>query len=148
MTRLPAGKMLSHAPTLWAALLFFIMQVGILLLFLGRTREVLRSDTLLAIAPDFYSHVSNFSISCLLYSGIGYVWLMAGARAKPILLLGLTLALCNLVYEFFIPILNTPDPVDAWYGLAGTALGALVLLLIGRFGLVPMPPSRAAKPEA
>lgn len=147
MSRSVAPKAISYAPTLWAALLFLVMLAGNLLLFMGRTREGLRSDTLLAFDPMFYSHVSNFSISYLLYSCIGYAWLMMGARARLILLLGLVLALCNLVYEFFIPVLNTPDPIDAWYGLAGTTLGAVVLMLIGRFGMVLMPPSGAAKPE-
>lgn len=148
MSRSQVPKAISHAPALWAALLFIVMLIGNLLLLVGRTREGMRSDFLLGIAPTFYSHVSNFSISYLLYSSIGYAWLMMGARARPILLLGLVLVLCNLVYEFFIPVLNTPDPIDAWYGVAGTVLGAVVLMLIGRFGMVLMPPSGAAKPES
>ena len=94
---------------------------------------------ILEAAPDFYTHVSNFAISYLLYAAIGYQWLMAGATMKPIVWLGFAILLGNFVYESFIPFINTPDPMDAIYGLVGTALGFLVLWVIDRHGLIANP---------
>jgi len=91
--------------------------------------------------PDFYSHVSNLSISYMLYTGVGYLWLALGVPMRAIAWLGLALAAANLVYETLIPILNTPDPVDALYGLAGIVLGASLLIAIDRYGLRPVPES-------
>ena len=91
--------------------------------------------------PDFYSHVSNLSISYMLYAGVGYLWLAFGVPMRLIGLFGLALAACNLVVERAIPVLNTPDPVDALYGLIGIALGAVLLVAIDRRGMRPSPAS-------
>jgi len=72
------------------------------------------------IWPGFYQNISNFLLSYLLYTGIGFFWLMAGISTKHILYLGLTLIALNLIYELFIPVLNTPDIVDAWFGIVGS----------------------------
>lgn len=128
-----------RVPRIWAAVLFFVLLAVHFLLFMGRTRPALRSDTLLVIAPGFYTHVSNYALSFVLFAGIGYMWLALGVRARYIALLGLAIALCNVVYELFVPILNTTDPVDALYGLVGTAVGGAVLLVIGRYGMIANP---------
>lgn len=47
------------------------------------------------------------------------------------------LILANVIYELFIPLINTRDIVDMWYGIAGTVIGGMIVLLIARFGLVP-----------
>ena len=126
-------------PKPFAAIAFLVLMLLAIMLFLGRRTELFRSEALLAVAPAFYTHVSNFSISYLLAAGIGYGWLMLGVRIAALLWLALAVALANIVYESFIPILNTPDPMDAWFGLAGTALAALVLWAIARHGLVANP---------
>ena len=134
--KLPTNKRL---PRLWAAISYLLLLALVFLLFMGRNMEALRSGLILEVAPDFYTHVSNFAISYLLYVAIGYQWLMAGTTLKPIIWLGLAILLCNFIYEIFIPFINTPDPMDAIYGLVGTMLGFLVLWVIDRHGLVPNP---------
>ena len=134
--KLPTYK---RVPKLWAAICYLVLLAVVLLLFLGRSVEALRSGLILEAAPDFYTHVSNFAISYLLYAAIGYQWLMAGATMKPIVWLGFAILLGNFVYESFIPFINTPDPMDAIYGLVGTALGFLVLWVIDRHGLIANP---------
>lgn len=123
-------------PRLWAAIGYLLALAAVFLLFLGRSVEALRVQPILDIVPDFYTHVSNFSISYLLYTAAGYQWLMMGIKMKPILWLGMAILLCNLVYENFISFINTPDAMDALYGLAGTAWGLLVLWGLERHGLL------------
>lgn len=141
--KLPTYK---RVPKLWAAIGYLVLLAVVLLLFLGRSVEALRLAAILAMAPDFYTHVSNFAISYLLYTAIGYQWLMAGATMKPIVWLGFAILLCNFVYESFIPFINTPDPMDAIYGLVGTALGFLVLWVMDRHGLIANPALEKSTP--
>ena len=126
-------------PTLRASIGFLVLLAAVFLLFLGRSMEALRPASILDVVPDFYTHVSNFSISCLLCMAIGYQWLMMGATIKPVAWLGLAIVAANFIYEYFIPFINTPDPVDAMYGLIGTLLGFSALWAIDRSGLVPNP---------
>ena len=128
-----------RVPKVWAAIAFIVLLAVVFLLFLGRRVEVLRPGFIVEVSPDFYTHVSNFAISYILYVAIGYQWLMAGASMKPIAWLGLAILLGNFVYESFIPFINTPDPTDAIYGLVGTALGFFVLWVISRHGLIANP---------
>lgn len=134
-------KAIRRIPALWASLCHLALLGVAMALFMGRTKTALRSDTILDIAPTFYSHVSNLGIAYLLCAGIGYAWLMMGVRRSHVLLFCLAVGVCNVVYEWWLPILNTRDPMDAWYGLAGTAAAALVLGLIDRFGMGPVPGS-------
>ena len=78
-------------------------------------------------------HITNFSFTvviCLL-AGIYMV-----AQKKRIILLCCIMAVLNLVCETVISgAFNTPDMVDAVFGIAGAAIALLILLLTNRFGL-------------
>ncbi len=50
-------------------------------LFAGRKPGFFRSETIIALVPDFYSHVSNFSLSFLLYAGAGFAALLGDVLA-------------------------------------------------------------------
>ena len=128
-------KGLKYVPKHLASLSFFLLYGGVFILFLGRKTESLRFDFLLQQIPTFYQHVLNFALSYFLYAGIGYFWLMMDVKFKYIIFFGIALLLANLVYELFIPILNTPDIVDAYFGFAGTFLGFVFLFLVHRYGL-------------
>jgi hypothetical protein len=132
---------LKRIPRLWAAVLHLAALALAGALFAGRRLAAFRWEPVLDRVPDFYSHVSNLSISYMLYTGVGYLWLALGVPMRAIAWLGLALAAANLLYETLIPILNTPDPVDALYGLAGIVLGASLLIAIDRYGLRPVPES-------
>ncbi len=134
---------LRRVPRPWAALAYLAMLVAVMAVFMGRKWEALQADALLALAPGFYSHASNLCIAYLLYTGIGYPFLMAGGRLRVLAWGGAALVAVNLAYEAFIPVLNTRDPIDALYGVAGTACGLLVLWALDRRGLVPAPASAA-----
>lgn len=128
-------KSLKFVPKLWATLLYFLGMVFAFYLFYGRKSEAVRFKFLTDNWPEFYQNISNFSLSYILYTGIGFIWLMMAVKFKYVVGLGLFLIASNLIYEFFIPVLNTPDAVDAWFGVAGSVLGFFVLLIIEKFGL-------------
>ncbi|MDN3724964.1 hypothetical protein QRD02_11260 [Aequorivita sp. SDUM287046] len=132
-------KSLKYLPKAITSLSFLIFLLAIFFLFQGRKHEYFRIANIDAYLPDFYTHISNFSISCLLYAGIGYFWLMAGLRFKYIIGLGIAVLASNFIYEMFIGILNTPDIIDAYYGAVGTAFAFLFLLITWKYGLKPNP---------
>src|SRR5690554_4457879 len=113
-------KNLKYVPKHTTSLLFFLLLGFVLILFSGRKSNFFKSDYILEILPGFYQHISNFSISYLLYAGIGYFWLLMGLKFQYIIFLGIAILAANFIYELFIPILNTTDIVDAYFGFAGT----------------------------
>ena len=117
------------------ALLFLLFLVANYLLFAGRRSSTLQSGWILDHLPGFYHHVANFSISCILYAGIGYAWLLSGTKVKSIIIFGIVIIAANFIYELVISTLNTRDLISAFYGLAGTVVGCIFLLLIRKFGL-------------
>jgi hypothetical protein len=134
---------LRRAPKPWAALVHAALLGVSLLLLLGRKPGRFRLDSILRYVPDFYLHVSNASISCLLYLGVGYLWLMLGVPMTRVALVGVVLLAGSIAYELLLPILNTRDILDAWYGAAGVLCGFALLWIIDRWGMVPLPTDNA-----
>lgn len=132
-------KNLKYVPKLIVILSYFILLGCVVILFWGRTKSFLRIDSLQDLFPDFYQHISNFSISYLLLSGIGFMWLLLGVKFKYITWLAIFISISNFVYELWISILNTPDIVDACYGLSGTVLAFLFLFITKNYGLKANP---------
>lgn len=132
-------KNFKFLPKVSAALSHLILLLAVVILFFGRTKPFLRIDVLLKVFPDFYQHVSNFSISFLILAGVGFMWVMLALSFKYITLLTLLILLSNFIYELWIPVLNTPDIIDAYYGMAGSLLAFIWLLLIKSFGLKANP---------
>src|SRR5690606_7373380 len=117
--------------------LFFILYGAVAILFLGRKSGTFRLNFILEQMPDFYLHISNFALSYLFFAGVGYFWLMMGVRFRYIVVFGIALLLANLIYELYIPLLNTPDIVDAYFGFTGILLGFLFLYYVYKYGLNP-----------
>ncbi len=116
-------KILKYIPKISTAILFLVLLILTYLLFSGRKSETLKVNWILHYFPDFYLHVSNFCISYILYSSIGYFWLLLGVSCRYIIGLGILFLLANFIYELWIPIINTRDIIDAWYGVTGTLIG-------------------------
>ncbi len=121
-------------PKIVAAILHLLLILAVLFLFLGRNVEALQQPFLMESMPGFYSHVSNFTISYLLLANFGYVGLLAGARLRVVLASCVVMMLANLIYEWWIPFINTRDLVDAWYGIAGCVLALLFSFLFQAVG--------------
>ena len=124
-----------YYPKLVVSLSNIALIIIALILMFGRTRENLKISTVLDLLPDFYQHISNFSLSYLLVAGSGFLWLLLGINFNSIIRLGIAVLLGNFVYELWIPILNTPDIIDAYYGFWGTFLGCVFLLITKKYGL-------------
>jgi hypothetical protein len=128
-------KSIKYIPKFIVPLIFLLLLVIAVMLFFGRTKPYLRVGFLQANFTDFYQHISNFSISYLLVSGIGFMWLMLGVKFRFILLLAGAILLGNLIYELWIPVLNTPDVIDAIYGMVGTLVATFFLYIVSKHGL-------------
>ena len=132
------SNVIKYSPTLPAAIAYLLLFVVVMLLFFGRKTTSLRPNFVLDLWPDFYFHVSNLSISYLMLSGIGFIWILMGIPARFLIIYSVLLICFNFIYELWIRVLNTPDIIDAYYGVFGTILGLCFLLLTKRFGLVPL----------
>lgn len=126
---------IKFVPTWLTTALFFVLFGIVIFLFQGRKHGWARFDFILEKIPGFYSHISNFTISYLLYAGIAYFWLMIGVPFRFVILFGVLLLAANFIYELFIPVLNTPDIVDAYFGAVGTLVAFLFLSYVQFFGL-------------
>ena len=131
-------------PALWAALLHLLLFAGVFVLFLGRKPGVFRSQAIIDLVPGFYTHVFNFALSYLLLAGIGFLWVMMGVALRHVAWAALALVVANVAYEWLLPLVNTRDPVDAAYGIAGTLCAFAWLWIIIRFGLTPNPKAEDA----
>ena len=84
---------------------------------------------------EITSHISNFSLSFLFYLAIGFMWILQGVSFKKVILLGGLLVVGNLLCETVMGFMNTPDIMDAIYGLAGTVVGFVFLAVTKKYGL-------------
>ena len=82
------------------------------------------------------SHITNFTLSLLLCTFIGYLLLSAGKKYISNAAIGILLIIANFIYELLLPVLNTRDVVDALYGLAGVTVSLIYLFVISRYGFV------------
>lgn len=126
---------LKFLPKIGLAITYPVLLIIGLVLFFGRNLENWRFDFLLNAMPDFYDHVSNFSISLLIYITIGYTGLLLGLKLKHLLIVGGFIVLVNFMVEFFMSFLNTPDMVDAVYGLFGVFFGLVFIWAGKKYGL-------------
>ena len=124
----------TKTPKIWAALYILIL-IGInYLLFFGRNYDSLKCPYFQKISPSFYSHISNFSISFIFVLIIGYLWILQGIAFKKIIIMAAVIVVLNFSYELFLPLINTKDLVDAYFGMAGSLLATILLLPIAIFG--------------
>lgn len=136
-----AASPIRHRPSPTALFTHLLLLAGAFALVMGRTPGAFRMERLAEALPGVYGHVSNFSLSFLLYAGIGFMWLMTGVAPRAFAWAALALIAANLVYELLLPVLNTRDPIDAAYGLVGSLLAWLWIGLVRRFGLRAVPVS-------
>lgn len=89
------------------------------------------------ILPDFILlHITNFSLSLMLMLAFGFTVLVFGGKMIVVRLVGLLIIAFNLIYEVLLPILNTPDIVDALLGLCGVTTAFTFLYMLNKKGLI------------
>ena len=105
------------------------------MLMLCRWLNHIGSD--IKLLPDFLlAHITNFALCMMLLLVFGFVVLIVGGKIKIITITALLLAILSVVYECFIPILNTPDIWDAIFSVVGIAVAFLYLVMLKKHGLV------------
>ena len=86
------------------------------------------------ITEEINSHITNFTLSLIICTLIGYLLLCFNKKYKTIIILGIILISTNLLYETLLPFLNTIDFIDALYGIIGVILSMIYLYIIDKKG--------------
>ena len=94
------------------------------------------NEDVYVISVVINSHITNFTLSLMMCTLIGYLLLLAGKKYVSTIMLGILLIVVNFIYEIFLPILNTTDIIDALYGLAGVVISLVYLYFIDRYGFI------------
>lgn len=89
------------------------------------------------LLPDFLlDHLTNFALCMLLLLIFGITVLSFGGKLRSITAAALIMSVLNIVYECFLPILNTPDIPDAVFGVIGVAVAYVFLIMLRKNGLI------------
>ena len=89
------------------------------------------------LLPGFLlDHITNFALCMLLLLIFGMTVLSSGGKLRSITAAALVMSVLNIVYECFIPILNTPDILDAMFGVVGVAIAYVFLIMLRKNGLI------------
>ena len=128
-------KQLKYIPKIWSTILYFILVGVVLIVFAARKFDSLRFDILNNLFPDYYQHISNFSISFMLILVSGYTAVLVNKSLKVTYIYALILIAVNVIYELFLPFINTMDIIDAYYGIVGSLMPFLYLIPYQRHGV-------------
>ena len=89
------------------------------------------------LLPDFLlDHINNFALCMLLMLIFGITVLSFDGKFRGITAAALVMSVLNIGYECFIPIRNTPDILDAVFGVIGVAIAYVFLILLRKNGLI------------
>ena len=92
------------------------------------------NENVFVITKEINSHITNFNISLMLCTLIGYLLLYYRKKYWIIVIVGLVLISINLIYETIFPFINTVDLIDAVYGVVGVIISLIYLLFINKKG--------------
>ena len=117
--------------------LILYLSICVVCLFFVICRWISTINPSLTILPEIIDiHVTNFSLSLMLSIFTGFTVLISGGKMKIIRIISIIIVFINLVYAVFVPILNTPDFVDALAGIIGVVISYLYLSRLNRNGLI------------
>ena len=92
------------------------------------------NENVFVITKEINSHITNFTISLMLCTLIGYLLLCYRKKYWIIVIVGLVLISINLIYETIFQFINTVDLIDAVYGVVGVIISLIYLLFINKKG--------------
>lgn len=81
------------------------------------------------------SHVSNFAITSMMVAEMSFIMALQGAPFKLVIWLGVIAVVLNFVVELFVSMLNTPDTIDAFYGVTGVVVTVMLMRLFYMLGV-------------
>ena len=126
--------MLKSKQKLWVTISLLAVYILCFALVAVRWMNIFNKN-IYVINESVNSHITNFTLSVLLCILIGYFLLLAGKKYRFTFIIGCLLIVSNFIYEMFLPVLNTTDIVDAWYGLVGVVMSLVYLYFVGKYGL-------------
>ena len=94
------------------------------------------NEDVYVISVAINSHITNFTLSLMTCTLIGYLLLLAGKKYVSTIMAGILLTVVNFIYEIFLSILNTTDIIDALYGLVGVVISLVYLYFIDKYGFI------------
>ena len=94
------------------------------------------NEDIYVISVEINSHITNFTLSLMMCTLIGYLLLLVGKKYVSTIMVGTMLTVVNFIYEIFLPILNTTDIIDALYGLVGVVISLVYLYFIYKYGFI------------
>ena len=80
------------------------------------------------------SHITNFNISLMLCTLIGYLLLCYKKKYIHTIIIGILIICVNLIFETLLPFINTIDFIDAIYGIIGVVISLVYLYFIDKKG--------------
>ncbi len=112
-----------------------VIFIFLLCFILGIIRWInIFNENVFVITKEINSHITNFTISLMLCTLIGYLLLCYRKKYWIIVIVGLVLISINLIYETIFPFINTVDLIDAVYGVVGVIISLIYLLFINKKG--------------
>ena len=112
-----------------------VVFIFLLCFILGIIRWInIFNENVFVITKEINSHITNFNISLMLCTLIGYLLLCYRKKYWIIVIVGLVLISINLIYETIFPFINTVDLIDAVYGAVGVIISLIYLLFIHKKG--------------
>lgn len=92
------------------------------------------NENVFVITKEINSHITNFTISLMICTLIGYLVLCYKKKYSTTIKIGLVIIIMNLIYETILPLINTIDFIDAIYGIIGVIISLLYLYFIDKKG--------------
>jgi hypothetical protein len=118
------------APKIKGVLIFYAVIFANLALILARKHAFENPEL-----AEASTHISNFALSSMILALMSFIMALQGGTFKLVIYLGLIIIALNVVVEGFIRILNTPDLVDAAYGVAGVIVTTGIMYIFYLVGI-------------
>ena len=90
------------------------------------------NENVFVISNEINSHITNFNISLMLCTLIGYLLLCYKKKYIHTIIIGILIICANLIYETLLPFINTTDFIDAIYGIIGVVISLVYLYFIDK----------------
>ena len=112
-----------------------VVSIFIFCFVLGIVRWInIFNENVFVITKEINSHITNFTISLMICTLIGYLVLCYKKKYSTTIKIGLILISMNLIYETILPFINIIDFMDAIYGIIGIFVSLLYLYFIDKKG--------------
>lgn len=92
------------------------------------------NENVFVISNEINFHITNFNISLMLCTLIGYLLLCYKKKYIHTIIIGILIICANLIYETLFTFINTTDFMDAIYGIVGVVISLVYLYFIDKKG--------------